>query len=79
MASILEQFEKDPAIAEIMAFGSVPYLDYALKANGFQKRDSRPLVVFDPAKSLIENPVPQLGMLEDDASFVYDPICPYLT
>ena len=61
VASILERFEKDPAIAEIMAFGSVPYLDYALKANGFQKRDSRPLVVFDPAKSLIESPVPQVG------------------
>ena len=79
IASVLRQLKRDPKIAEVMAFGSVPHLDNALKANGFKERDRRPLVVLHPEKTLSGSPVPQLGMLEDDASFVYDPAFPFLT
>ncbi len=79
VAAILQTFKKDRTVSEVMAFGSVAYLDKALEANGFQNRDSRPMVVFDPGKTLTGSPVPLLGMLEDDASFVYDPNFPYLT
>lgn len=64
---------------EIIAIAAVPGIAQALEANGFRIRDERPLVVLDPAGRMHERPVPQLGMLIDDASFLYVPEFPFLT
>lgn len=76
---VLKEFAKNAAVCEVMAIGSIPTLDKALCANGFRLRDRRPLTVFDSQGHLLREPVPHLGMLEDDSSFLYYADSPYLT
>lgn len=76
---LLKQFAKDAGVCEVMSLGSAPALNAALLANGFRVRDRQPLVIFDPQGEIAQEPVPYLGMLEDDASFLHHPLYPYLT
>ena len=76
---LLKEFAKNETVCEVMALGSILSLNKALSANGFRLRDHRPLVVFDPEGRIWQEPVPQLGMLEDDASLLNDTKFPYLT
>ena len=76
---LLKEFAKNAAVCEVMTLGSILILNKALHANGFRLRDHRPLVVFDPQGHISQEPIPQLGMLEDDASLLHDKEFPYLT
>lgn len=79
VGALLKEFTKIAAVCEVMMIGSTLALNQALGANGFRLRDQRPLVVFDAAGRMAQEPVPQLGMLEDDASLLYDAKFPYIT
>lgn len=76
---VLSAMKAIPTICEAMAFGSTPAMNEAFRANGFQIREQRPMVVFDTEGKMTQQSVPHLGMLEDDASVLYDPQYPYLT
>ena len=73
LSAVLRTLHTETAACEVMAVGSVPHLDNALRANGFRRRGLLPLVVFDPEKQLAQQPIPQLGMLEDDAGLLRHP------
>jgi hypothetical protein len=79
IALMLAVFKRNPTVCEAMAFGSNTFVDQALLANGFRLRDRRPLVIFDPEGQITTEPVPVLGLLEDDASFLRDPQHPFFT
>ncbi len=79
VSAVLRRIRSDRSVCEVSTFGSVPHVDQALVANGFIARDRLPLVVFDTQGQLAQQPLPQLGMLEDDASALYDPASPYRT
>jgi hypothetical protein len=79
LSAIVRVLSNEPGICEIAVIGSIPPLRRALEANGFHLRQNRPVLLLDPGGKLAGDPLPQLGMLEDDASFLYDPEWPYLT
>ncbi len=79
VSAITKAIEQNTRICEVVAVSSTPLLESALQANGFQLRERRPLVVYDSERQLADTPVPQLGMLEDDSSFLRVPEYPYLT
>lgn len=70
VAAVVRLLVQHPAVCEVVAFGSVPKLDKALLCNGFHLQSRVPLVVFDKRNQIAQEPVPQLGMLEDDAAIV---------
>lgn len=70
---------RDSKVCEVTVISSTSVLESALQANGYQLRERRPLVVYDSEGQLAGEPVPQLGMLEDDSSFLRTPEYPYLT
>jgi hypothetical protein len=63
----------------VIAISSNSVLESALQRNGYQLRERRPLVVFDAEGKLAAQPVPYIGMLEDDSSFLQTPDYTYLT
>ncbi len=63
VAAVLGSLQSDKKTCEVMALGSVPTLNNALEANGFIGREHLPLVVYDPAGKMADQPVPQLGLL----------------
>lgn len=73
VGAVVAVIQKNTRACELMAVGSVQWLNDAFLANGFRARGRIPLVVFDQSGELVREPVPQLGMLEDDSSVVYDP------
>ncbi|MDQ2710693.1 MAG: GNAT family N-acetyltransferase [Acidobacteriota bacterium] len=79
ISAVVGAFSKERNVCEVSAIASVPLLEQALQANGFHLREHRPLVVLDSAADMTKEPVPQMGMLVDDASFLYNPEAPYLT
>lgn len=72
VSAVVRAARADTTAAEITTFGSTPLLDDALTANGFLPRGLFPLVVYDredPAGDrFLAQPVPHLGMIEDDAA-----------
>ena len=79
VSSLVRSVSKDTANSEIAAIATTPLLEHALQANGFHVRERRPLVVLDSAGDMTTQPVPQLGMLVDDAAFLSHADTPYLT
>lgn len=79
VAAVAAFAAKVPSTCEMTAFGSVPTLDRAFKANGFRERGRTPVVLFDRDGGLANEPLPQLGMLEDDAATLYEPGFVYRT
>lgn len=79
ISALVHAMKSRHTIFEAMAFGSTANLDQALLANGFRVRDHRPMVVFDREGTIVREPVPQLGMLEDDSSYLYDPRYTFMT
>ncbi len=79
LSAIVKVLAREPEVCEVIAIGSIPILEEALRANGFHLRQHRPVMVLDSERKLAAEPVPQLGMLEDDASFLRDEAWPYLT
>ena len=79
ISALLGSLKDARTVFEVIAFGSTPLLDQALLANGFHLRDWRPMVIFDPEDTIARQPVPQLGMLEDDASYLNDPRYRFMT
>lgn len=79
LAVVVGLLRRETVASELIAIASVPYLEKSLEANGFRRREHRPLVVLDPEGKMYEEPVPQLGMLVDDASFLHIPEFPFLT
>jgi hypothetical protein len=68
-----------PDTCEISAFSSLPRTSILLQAEGFQKRDERPVMVYDPEVRLQSAPPLNLQMVDSDAFFLYSPSYPYLT
>lgn len=79
LAVLVRALKKSRTVCEAVAFGSTPIMDEALQANGFRVRDQRPTVVFDPEGTITQEPLPFLGMLDDDSSFLSDPQHPFMT
>lgn len=79
LAVMLTAAKEQPAACELVAFGSAEPLNQALRANGFQPRGKLPVVLFDPSGTIVQQPLPQLGMLEDDAGSLFEPTFPYRT
>lgn len=73
VVAVIDVIQRNTTACEVMAVGSVQWLNKAFLANGFRARGRIPLMVFDQLGELVREPVPQLGMLEDDSSVVYDP------
>lgn len=72
VAAVVRAVQHASDAAEITTLGSTPTLDAAFAANGFLPRGLFPLVVYDrddpTGGGLTAEPVPHLGMLEDDAA-----------
>ena len=68
VAAVVSLIRSHPQACTVSAMGSVPKLDQALLANGFHVREQVPTVIFDKEGQMAEATLPQLGMLEDDAS-----------
>ncbi len=79
LAVVVCLLRRETDASELIAIASVPHLQTSLETNGFRMREQRPLVVLDPEGKMYEEPVPQLGMLVDDASFLHIPEFPFLT
>ena len=79
ISSVARSVSKDTTTSEISAIATIPVLEHALQANGFHAREHRPLVVLDSTGNMTAQPVPQLGMLVDDAAFLHHANTPYLT
>ncbi len=79
ISAITRVIGRDPKMCEVTVVSSTALLESALRTNGYQLRERRPLVVYDSERQLAGEPVPQLGMLEDDSSFLRTAEYPYLT
>lgn len=79
VAAVAAVASEERTTCEISAIGSVEQLDQALLANGFRGRGRTPVVVYDREGGMAKEPLPQLGMLEDDAASLYEPGFVYRT
>jgi len=68
-----------PGTCEISAFSSLPEIGALFRDEAFQKRDERPVLVYDPEDRLQAAPTLNLQMVDSDAFCLYNPSYPYLT
>jgi hypothetical protein len=64
---------------EVVYAVSLPWLGEILRECGFQRRNIRPVLVFDPQRVLADAPPLHLQMVDSDAFFLHDPSYPFLT
>jgi hypothetical protein len=67
------------ATCEVVAATSLPWLAEALRSCGFRKRDSRPVMLYDPRRLLDGVPPLQIRMVDSDAFYMHDLSYPFIT
>lgn len=69
----------DEACCEISAVSSIPWLSEGLREMGFRLRCQTPVMLYDPARRLLDAPSLHLRMTDSDACFLYDERNPFNT
>jgi len=70
----VQQAKSKRGVAEVVAIASDPLLDGALRACGFHRRATRPLLIRAESGTLAPEPPPSIRvqMLDDDSAYLHD-------
>ena len=76
---IIQKAREERGAVELIGLAATPQLSAAFEANRFQRRDTRPLFLYDPSNVVTPYLPLHIGMLDDDSGFLPVPRDPYLT